>query len=433
MATRGLGQSLFVGHRRWVLLAAVAGLALRVAWVVYASRAPLGLFDPARYGGYADRIADGLGYSQFTSGDPTAYYPPGYPFFLGAVEWVTRLMPLPDDLPLVAGLVQAVLGAATVALAAAIAHRLAGPVAAVTAAVGVAIYPNLVFHTGALLSETLYNALFLGALAVLVWRPWSQGLPTGRLVGAAALFGGAVMVRPISLAVLAALAVAWWFDARDIKVVLRRLAIFGAVVALFMAPWTVRNLVRLDAFVLLSTNTGDNLCIGHHPGASGAFDLGPECDTGESTADGAAAEVRHDRELTDRALAFARRHPGEELALVGRRARVMVRNDHDGLVAVQSYGEDDFIPEGRETLLARVADGAWYLVAGVGLVGLFLLARPRRPEGLLVVLAVVATMAVPLAFFGDPRFKVPAVPLLVVAAAVAVAELRGHGSRRRAA
>ena len=59
-------------------------------------------------------------------------------------------------------------------------------------------------------------------------------------------------------------------------------------------------------------------------------------------------------------------------------------------------------------------------VAAVGAGGLVLSALRRRPEDLLLVGSAVMTAAVPLAFFGDSRFKVPVIPLLVVAAAVAV-------------
>ncbi len=412
-------------------LAATLALALRLAWVQYASRRPLGLYDPARYADYAARIADGRGYTQFTSGDPTAYYPPGYPYFLGVVRWFGDHL-LPGDLPVLAGTVQAVLGAVTVVSGAVVARRLGGPRAALITAFVLAVYPNLVFHTGALLSETLYNALFLGAMAVLLWRPWAEGLPAARLLSAAVLFSGAVLVRPISIAVLPALALAWWLDRHELAVVGRRVGVFVAVVALALAPWMVRNLVRMDALVL-STNTGDNLCIGHHEGASGGFALVPACDTGESTADSATAEVRHDRELTGQALRFVRSHPAEELRLVGRRAVVMFSHDSDAIAAVQSFGDDDFIPAATEDRLATVADVSWWVVAGLGAIGMAGFVVRRRPEAVLVVLAAAATLAVPLAFFGDARFKVPVVPLLVVAASTVLAaawdRLAGDGDR----
>ena len=38
-----------------------------------------------------------------------------------------------------------------------------------------------------------------------------------------------------------------------------------------MVPWTIRNAVRLDAFVPTSTNTGDTLCLDRFEGANGGF------------------------------------------------------------------------------------------------------------------------------------------------------------------
>ena len=54
----------------------------------------------------------------------------------------------------------------------------------------------------------------------------------------------------------------------------------------------------------------------------------------------------------------------------------------------------------------------------IGLVGM---ARRRRPEDVLLVGSAVMTAVVPLAFFGDSRFKVPVIPLLIIAAATLAA------------
>ena len=95
-----------------VAIAALVGLALRVAWGQWVARPPQGLVDPVRYLGYGRAIADGHGFIEPWSGFPTAYYPPGYPWFLGIVTWVGT--PFTDDLPLLVAMVQAALGAVTV-------------------------------------------------------------------------------------------------------------------------------------------------------------------------------------------------------------------------------------------------------------------------------------------------------------------------------
>jgi len=449
-----------------VLAAMGVGLILRVAWVAYAARKPVGLYDPARYLGYAQQIAKGKGYVEPFTGQPTAYYPPGYPYFLGAIAWVSRHIGLGDHVPQVAGYGQAVLGTLTVGAAAVVARRILNPAAGVVTAVLLAFYPNLIFHSAALLSESLYNALFIGALAILCWptrQPFdgtdtaelvaerratsgqlrqvrkkdvTAGLSMRRLLGFAVLLALAILTRPISVAFLPLLGLVWWYQTRSMRTAAVRLAVVAGVLALLVAPWTVRNAIRMDAFIPLSTNTGDNLCIGHHPHASGAFDaFDPRtakfCDTGDGVQFGSGSEVRNNTVKTDRALTYLRGHLSGEPYLIWWRGYYMFEHDHDAVYAVQSYhapGAGNWrMGQGAEDLFIHLADGYYAVVAILGTVGLVVLVWRRRPHGLLLVAAALATAAVPLAFFGDPRFKVPVVPLLAIAAGT----LLGLAARRR--
>lgn len=414
-------------RRFWtrVGLATGLGLVLRLVWVIWASRRPDGLFDPARYLGHATNIADGNGMVEALTGHVTAYYPPGYPWFLGIVTWASR--PFTDS-PWAAALgVQAILGAASCILAALVARRLAGPRAGVGAALVLAIYPNLVFHTGVLLGETLYNFLFLAFLALLVRKPLAEPLTTRASLVAGLVLGLAVMVRPISLAVLPVVVGCWWLAHRDRRVLVETSLALLAGVLLCIAPWTVRNAIRMDAFVVLSTNTGDNLCIGHGPQADGAFTLSEECALGDPIS-GPAGEVDSDRQKTSFALEQIRENPGREIWLTWRRFYFMWihSGDHDAILAVQDYRFDRWIHPDVERDLMRAADIAYWAVLAAGLVGSALLVKRRSPEGLLLVGCAVMTAAVPLAFFGDSRFKVPVIPLLIIAGATLLAERRGR-------
>ena len=84
-----------------------------------------------------------------------------------------------------------------------------------------------------------------------------------------------------------------------------------------------------------------------------------------------------------------------------------------------------------EARLIWIADRFYWLVVAAGLVGLVQLARRREPEALLVVGATVMTALVPLMFFGDQRFKVPVIPLLIIAAACLADDRRLSRWRRR--
>lgn len=110
--TRQFGGARF--HRNLWLIVGVA-LTVRVVWVVLAAHEPDGLNDMSRYLSSARAIAEGEGYVEPITGQPTAYYPPGFPWFVGVIAIVSRPLGLYDDhLPLAIGLAQAVLGAASV-------------------------------------------------------------------------------------------------------------------------------------------------------------------------------------------------------------------------------------------------------------------------------------------------------------------------------
>lgn len=401
-------------------LAALLALLLRLAWGLWADRTPVGLFDPVRYAGYGRAIADGQGMIEPFTGYPTAYYPPGYPWFVGIVTWLAR--PFTDSVVTAVVVVQAFLGACTVVAGSVVGRHVGGRRTAVAAAFGLAVYPNLVLHSGTVLGETLYDFLFLTFCALVVAVRWPEGLSTRRVAGAGLVLGLAVMVRPISLAILPVVALAWWVGTRDRRLVLRSTLLLVVAVGACIVPWTVRNAVRMDSIVPISTNTGDNLCIGHASGATGAFTLRGACDTEASLLDGPAGEVAADKEKQGTAVRGFLDEPGREPWLLWRRFWfTWVRDgDHDAVVAVQSYGQDPFLAPSTEQRLIRTADAAYWFTAAAGTVAMVALLRRRRGPDIFLVGSALATAAVPLLFFGDSRFKVPVMALLVIIAATLV-------------
>jgi 4-amino-4-deoxy-L-arabinose transferase-like glycosyltransferase len=421
--------------------AAVVGLGLRLAWVAYAAHTPVGLYDPARYLYAAEGIARGKGYIGIVGSQPSAYYPPGYPYFLGGVAWLVRIG-LPGGVPVVAGVLQALLGTSVVVSAAIVARRVWSRAAAGLAAWLVALEPNLIFHTAALLSETLFLALFMASLAVLCLGPTSRCLTTRRVIWFTVLFALAFLVRPVSIPALLAVMIGWWLATRSWRSVLRWTAIAVAALVLFTVPWTIRNAVRMHAFIPMSTNTGDNLCIGHEPDALGGFSLHSTCDVEPSLnvhnlEEASRIEVEHDEQARKLAWHYLSGNLDREPWLMWRRAANAFDSDHDGLDAVQSYCTPGALPgicwpgawridPGTYSALARTADWYWYVLGSAGALGLVLLLagrrvdrslRRRRADQVMVALAAIGSIVVLFAFFGDARFKVPAVPLLCVSAA----------------
>lgn len=405
------------------LLAGIILLAvgLRVIWVLYAARPPQELHDPLFYVFYGERIADGDGYT-LLNGEPTAYYPIGYPAALGGVFSLVEHTLIPDHLPRAAGFFQVFLGAGTVALAYYVGRRLFSPTIGLLAALWIALFPNLIFHTGTYLSETLFNFLVMAALGVLVAADWPRGeIGRVRLLVFGAILGLSVLVRPISLLFLPALLVVWLWAGAGWR---RSLAQLGLVLAMAVAvvlPWSIRNFIVMDAPIVLSANLGDDLCMGHHPNAPGHFALPDFCFAGYEHLPRPAYEVRRNNDNIRRAVKFALNNPRYELKLLAKKARWLWDHDHDALWAVESYGGDEFINPDLRFALARVADNYFFVtisLGGLGLLGFVL--PPRDPRRLFMLLALLALAGAPLAFFGDARFHVPAMPLLVFASAWAV-------------
>lgn len=432
---------------RWLAAVLLLAAVLRIVWVIYAEREPQGLHDPTLYYAYGQGIANGFGYA--LPDGATAYYPVGYPATLAALYYVIGQTPVPDNLTLATGLFQAALGVATVALVYYVARRLFTPAVGLLAALWLALFPNLIFHTATFLTETVFLFLLLSAVAVLLSARWDPGRPDWpRLLGFAVLLGLSALVRPISLLLLGVLPVAWLIAGYGWRRAGGYTAVMAVTAAAVIAPWTVRNIVRMDAPVIISTNLGDDLCMGHYEGAPGHFTLPERCFAEEDYVglDRPAFEVERNNDNMRKAISFAVHNPRAELKLLLRKAYHLWRHDHDGLWAVESYGADRFIDGGLRGVLMRTADGYFFVtisLGGLGLAGFVLAASPSgalRPAGrgvasarrAFVLLTLLAMAGVPLIFFGDARFHVPALPFVSIAAAWLVVTAVGAmpGQRR---
>lgn len=416
----------------WLIGLAVVGLILRLIWVNYAARTPLGLYDPARYYGIGDNIAHGKGYvelfrlgpnGELLNGQASAYYPPGYPYFVGMIAYGVRIGAIPGSVAMAVGVVQAFLSSISVFFLGILGRRLWSRRAGVLAAGIMAFYPNLIMHSAALLSETLSIFLVLAALVLVVCSPAAPS--RARLVQVGLLLGAAVLVRSVVLPLVPMLFIAWWVRGRDVRMALRRTAVVAVALIAVLAPWTVRNAIRMHAFVPIATNNGDNLCIGYEPTASGVYGAGAACRVEHVQMGGTRDEVLHDRETTRVALRYARQDVGRLPGLVLRRARGLFDRDDDAIRAVQSYADPGFIPASRVDHLRLLANGSWLVVSIGGAMGLVLVIWRGRRDSLLVVLSGVSLVIAPLATFADPRFKVPFVPFLCLGLAVLVARLTG--------
>jgi 4-amino-4-deoxy-L-arabinose transferase-like glycosyltransferase len=417
--------------RRWLLVIVLVAAALRLAWVLYAARDPRGLHDPSLYEVYAARIADGHGYTA-ADGQATTYYPVGYVGALGAVVWLVRLVPFADNVPLTAGLFNLVLGVGTVALTFEIGRRLFDNRVGLVSAAVVALWPNLIFHTAVILTETLFIFLVMAAVLLLVALPaGARRIGWRRLAAFGALLGLSALVRPISLAFLPVLVLVLALARAGWRTTIAAVGVAAVAVVVVLMPWTLRNVHETGSFVAISTNLGDNLCMSRHAGADGAFQADEACIVRTRTSTLAEREIEVNDTNTRRAVRFVRDHPASEIKLVFLRAYHTVKNDHDGLAASESYGTNRFIPSVLRRALEVVADSFFFVALVLSVLAAPAFVGRRRPWRLFFLLAGLAIAVQPLIFFGDPRFHVPALPFMAVLAAVTLTRARDRLAVRR--
>jgi 4-amino-4-deoxy-L-arabinose transferase-like glycosyltransferase len=402
---------------RWALGLAALALALRLAFVLAAGRtvtyAPGSAFafnDTFFYSWTGAAISMGDGFSFL--GHPTAHWPPGYSVLLAGVYWVFGA----DTLN--ALVANAFVGALTVPLVYFIAHRALGRSAAIAAAVGLAVFPGQILMADVALAETLYafELVAFVALVLVLGRSRRALLALGVCAGLAALTRGEGLLFPLIV-----LAFGWAPGAR--KMALRHAAAVALVMALTIAPWTIRNIDVAKGFVPVGGNASYTLWSGHNPRANG----GPTYQTpaelaefeGLSEADAASKQRK-------KAIDWALDHPGRELELIPLKLNALARGDSLLITTWVNAAGQMPLSRGQADLAGGVADFASYsLLAGL-LVSIVLFGRALwRIPVMRAVLAFLA-LALPLygfLYYGNVRYRIPLEPLMLLVVGAAAARV----------
>jgi 4-amino-4-deoxy-L-arabinose transferase-like glycosyltransferase len=233
-------------------------------------------FDGKEYSRLAISLVEGHGYST-PWGAPTAFWPPGYPFFLAAIYAVCG--------PSVTAvrLCEAILGVLICLLAYLIARECVGRRAGLVAAGLAAVYPLHIYMVGTFFSVTLQTTLVggvaYGLLRAAKRRSASWALTAGVLGGWAVLTAASVL--PALL--LGAVWMVWAAtrppstDRGARRRSTRAAAHLAVLFLLFLLPlflivgaWTARNLHAFGRPVLVSANGGGNFWVGNYPGVTAA-------------------------------------------------------------------------------------------------------------------------------------------------------------------
>jgi 4-amino-4-deoxy-L-arabinose transferase-like glycosyltransferase len=393
-------------------------LAVRVVWTVWTAPVPPFLSDPEYYNAAALSIARGDGYSIAfgdrgfqPGGDPTAFWPPGYSAFLAVFYWLFG-----EDLA-VARAANVVAGTLTVIPFFFIGRRLVSVPAGLLSAGIAAVMPSLVYWTPTLFSDTLFTLLFACSLALLLHARRADGtLRPGMLVALGVAIAASTFVRGQAL-VLVPLAGAWLvIEGASWKQTALAAAGTAAIAGALLLPWSVRNAAVMDSPILFSANMGYNLRIGHAPYSTGHYILPSDLWDAEPDRSFAQREGLFSELGARRAITYAAEHPLNELELAVSKVGWLWRPDSDALRWVASYGETPLSGALWERLRVLL-DASYLSVLSLALAGMFLVRKATR---YFTVFAIALWTATHVIFFGEPRYHMP---MLAVILPVASASL----------
>ena len=397
----------------WLAAITGIGLALRIAWVLHLD--PLvdvfgvPVSDQGWYYQVATNLANGKGFViQFPSEamQATAYRPPAYPLLLAGLWKVVGVHATS------AKLLNVALGTATIPLVYAVGRQIFDRRVGLIAAGVYAVLPSAIVWLALTHSEALFTLLFLAALWLILSMQKQRAagaLVLGVLVGLATLTRGQGMLL-VPVALLVWVARDGWLPS------FRQIGLVMIVAALVITPWTVRNWVVMDAPILISTNTGFNLRIGHSPEATGTFFFL------DDPIDGVPArranqrtewEVRSYDVYSARALKYAISHPWREIVLAKDKIYHTYKSE-SGMVDAFTYVEP-LRPVVLEKSFAPLLDVSWYLILVSAVVSVPFWVS-RQPHRLLPVAVLVLWTSFHIVFFGIGRFHLPLLPLFIIVA-----------------
>jgi hypothetical protein len=365
-------------------------------------------FDEQRYelwatnlyahGFYGESAFTNLAKTELRSVPYSAYVPPGYPFVL------VTLKELHVDRPGVRRGIQAALVGLVILTVGLISLRLFGPVAALLSGVLLIVTGVLPTYAQFSLTEVWATATMIFGLAFVMvgWQRQSwRWLTVGGLI-----LGYSILVRPQAL-LLPVLLGAYVFFAGGRR---RRAALLAGVVIVasyaVVAPWTIRNYLRLHAFVPVASYTWYNFWEVNNPLANGDFVIPERKIPALIREIRTKPEVQEDTALRDLALAWVRAHP-VQAAKGWVRDVVFYVSKPDGYTTT-FYTLHGWRPPRLDDRVPIAMGLVSFMIAFVA---------PRKWPSLGILVMVLAYFLVFFAFFLPiTRYRVPLVPVYAILA-----------------
>jgi 4-amino-4-deoxy-L-arabinose transferase-like glycosyltransferase len=404
-----------IRHRLFVPICLLLGVFLRILWIWFIN--PSQVSDFVWFENRAESIASGHGYS--VNGIATAYWPVGYPGFLGLIFRVF------GSSVILAKLINIAFYMTTIVLT----YILSAELFKVESASRIALcilcfYPNHIAYGSFLATEMFFVFLFLLG-AVLFIRASGR---VGFLILAGLSWGLATLTKPQFIFLPLIFLVVF---SNNLKTFVKSTAVVFLALLTCIAPWMIRNHGIFGKF-LLSTNGGIVLMQGNNPYATGKhiWDENIESLLGElHTTNGVmwdSKEVAREERARQIGMSYIKNHPVRTILLWPKKLFYSYRSDVDGFY--YSMGMMPDLSAGMQFVylgLKIFAELYYFLIIGLAAVGLRTILRSRIRSQYVGIYVVLYFTAICLVFFGNARYHFPVMPWLAIYAGIGGASILG--------
>ncbi len=377
--------------------------------------------DAATYNQWAQRIVSS---NDWIGNDPF-FMSPFYSYFLAVIY------SLFGESLLAVRLVQAGAGSAMAGLVFLVGEKMFTRQAAFMAGLLAAVYGPFLLSSTLLLVETLkvfflVFTLWLFLVAGKKSQWWWWILPGISL-------GFAVLCRPTDMLILIVAAI--WImilGDTDRSGKFRRLAVFTMGMFLIIAPVTIRNYLVSGDFILITSNGGLNFYLGNNPEAVGIYYNVDRLDLANDPDGRVFLETQEGRPVSaaeassiwlSKAMSFVADQPISFISLLGKKLLLFF---HHKEISQLGY---NYVFVGQYALPLIKFLPSFIIIGPFGILGCMLAWRKWRSHFLLYGFLAVEIIGV-LLFFMTDRFRLSAVPFLMLFAGFAVVEVVDQIRRR---
>lgn len=363
----------------------------RLLFVLFIPSHPL-TTDDKEYDRLGLSLSNGAGYVD-PLGEPTAVRPPVYPFFLGMIYYIAG-----HNLFWVR-FIQALLGAGICLLTYLIASVIFDIMTAIISGLIGCFYPPLIVQTSEIMSETLFIFLLLLGIWIMISKQSNACVMISGII-----FGVGLLTR--STLVFSMPFLCYWIFLRHKSEFFKATMVFLAGVLLILFPWIFRNYSQLHSFVPLANIGGITFYNSY---------IVPDRGFGFTSLEGVDAEYYQIKSETERShylikmtLEYIKKNPPKIIKLTALKILHFVY-PFDGRWYSVSFGSKYNI--------------FWGLIFCFSLIGIVNNIKDHDINKRLIFFLLISFLIGVVVFYGIPRFRLPAEPLLICFAASAIVRL----------